>query len=380
MTSWRKIPLAEFAAEKSGSIDPAKFPDELFDLYSIPAFDSGEPEVRLGSEIGSSKQIVHPKDILLSKIVPHIRRAWVVGHKRGRRLIASGEWIVFRGERLQPDFLRYFLLGNSFHTQFMQTVSGVGGSLVRARPSEVFKITLPVPPMAEQERIVELIDAADCLRNLRAEADRRSAALIPALFSKMFGDPVVGSHGWRTEELRQLGRVVTGGTPPGTKEEMFGGDIPFITPGDLERNTREPARYLTEAGSAEVRIVRAGSTLVCCIGATIGKTDLTWKISAFNQQINAIEWGKEIEDEFGVACLKQCADVVVRQASKTALPILKKSLFERIRIPVPPLPLQKEFSERVGEIRAMESAQVASRERVESLFQSMLHRAFNGEL
>jgi type I restriction enzyme S subunit len=51
-----------------------------------------------------------------------------------------------------------------------------------------------------------------------------------------------------------------------------------------------------------------------------------------------------------------------------------------IRIPVPPLPLQNEFAERVTEIRELEAKQSASRERLDALFQSMLHRAFRGEL
>jgi type I restriction enzyme S subunit len=62
------------------------------------------------------------------------------------------------------------------------------------------------------------------------------------------------------------------------------------------------------------------------------------------------------------------------------LPILKKSLFERIQIPVPPLPLQKDFAVRVTEIRAVQTDQSASRKRLDDLFQSMLHRAFEGEL
>jgi hypothetical protein len=94
MKHWPTKTLGDFVAKKSGSVDPSKFPDEIFELYSIPAFDGGNPEVRHGREIGSSKQIVEPNDVLLSRIVPHIRRAWVVGENRGKRLIASGEWIV----------------------------------------------------------------------------------------------------------------------------------------------------------------------------------------------------------------------------------------------------------------------------------------------
>jgi type I restriction enzyme S subunit len=56
------------------------------------------------------------------------------------------------------------------------------------------------------------------------------------------------------------------------------------------------------------------------------------------------------------------------------------SFLENHPCPIPPLPLQNEFAQRVTEIRELETTQAASRQRLESLFQSMLHRAFNGEL
>lgn len=273
-------------------------------------------------------------------------------------------------------FLAYTLW---FHREDIARLAGTT-TFKEVNRRSLRKYQVPVPPLSEQERIVKLLDEADELRKLRAQADRRTAALIPALFHEMFGDPLANSRGWPTKNLRQLGRVVTGSTPPSAKEGMFGGKIPFITPGDLESNTWEPQRYVTKAGAAKSRTVRDGSSLVCCIGATIGKTDRVWKRSAFNQQINAVEWGEEVDDDFGVVCMKQCSNVVIRQGSSTALPILKKSLFEQIQIPVPPFPLQKEFAQRVAEIRAMEAEQATSRRRLGDLFQSMLHRAFRGGL
>src|SRR5204862_484319 len=100
-------------------------------------FDEGSPVVAPGNAIGSSKQVVAPGDILLSKIVPHIRRSWIVGPSRGRRMIASGEWIVFRSPHVDPRYLRQTLVSDPFHAHFMATVSGVGGSLLRARPVHV---------------------------------------------------------------------------------------------------------------------------------------------------------------------------------------------------------------------------------------------------
>jgi type I restriction enzyme S subunit len=83
---------------RTPSIDPASSPDEAFTLYSVPAFDAGTPDILAGRQIGSAKQVVQSDDVLLSRIVPHIRRAWVV-NGASTRTIASGEWIVFRSER-----------------------------------------------------------------------------------------------------------------------------------------------------------------------------------------------------------------------------------------------------------------------------------------
>jgi type I restriction enzyme, S subunit len=193
---WEVVQLKEVMASRTGSVDPSKFPDESFDLYSIPAFDIGKFEVREGSEIGSTKQIVQTGDVLLSKIVPHIRRAWIVGPQNDRRLIASGEWIVFRDKRFYPPYLRQLLISDLFHSQFMATVAGVGGSLLRARPAQVAQIAIPLPPLPEQKRIAAILDSADAIRNKRKAAIAKLDQLAQSVFLEMFGDPVRNEKGW----------------------------------------------------------------------------------------------------------------------------------------------------------------------------------------
>lgn len=188
MSALDKIALGEIMALKIGSVDPSKFHDEVFDLYSIPAFDSGKPEIIDGSKIGSAKQIVQPGDVLLSKIVPHIRRSWIVGENQGRRLIGSGEWIVFRSKKVHPEYLRHVLVADPFHVQFMSTVSGVGGSLLRARPAQVAGIEIPLPPLDEQRRIAAILDKADAIRRKRQESIRLTEEFLRSTFLEMFGD------------------------------------------------------------------------------------------------------------------------------------------------------------------------------------------------
>lgn len=207
MSAATSIALERIMPPRLGSVDPSTFPDEEFDLYSIPAFDQGKPEVLQGSAIGSAKQIVQPADVLLSRIVPHIRRAWVVGDDRGRRIIASGEWIVFRGENIEPRYLRHVLVGDSFHAEFMRTVSGVGGSLLRARPAYVAKIKIPLPSLPEQRRIAAILDKADELRAKRRAALAQLDRLTQSIFLDMFGDPIRNDRDW---PIKPVGHFVAG--------------------------------------------------------------------------------------------------------------------------------------------------------------------------
>ena len=189
MTNVRELELGELMPkERRSSVNPADYPGEAFELLSIPAYDRGAAEIALGSEIGSTKQAVQPGDVLLSKIVPHIRRAWVVEQSSGSRQIASSEWIVFRSKEVDARYLRHFLISDRFHRQFMQTVSGVGGSLLRARPKYVAKIRIPIPPLEEQRRIAAILDRASQIDALCDTAIDQHRALDESLFLHFFAD------------------------------------------------------------------------------------------------------------------------------------------------------------------------------------------------
>ncbi len=194
----------------------------------------------------------------------------------------------------------------------------------------------------------------------------------------MSGDPATNSRKWPVKRLKDLGQVITGGTPPSSKEGMFDGPIPFITPGDLE--SEEPVRRsVTEAGAKEVNVVRAGATLVCCIGATIGKVGIAQKDSAFNQQLNAVVWGNNISDNYGYEVMRFFKPTIISWGASTTLPILKKSSFEQIEIPVPPVPLQELFTDRLKHISNLKGLHKSALLGFDNLFNALQSRAFAGE-
>ena len=390
MSRASSIALGDIMATKSGSVDPSKFTGEIFDLYSIPAFDLGEPEVVAGSEIGSAKQVVEPGDVLLSKIVPHIRRSWIVGKQRGRRIIASGEWIVFRSERANPDYLRQVLVGDPFHTQFMNTVAGVGGSLLRARPAHVAKISIPLPPLAEQRRIAEVLDRAEALRAKRRAALAQLDSLTQSLFLDLFGDPSTNPKGFPKKPLDSLVReddtINYGVVQPGDDLEE---GVPLVRVGDLIEEKVRHSELKRIAPSIEAAYkrsrLRGNEVLLVCVGATAGLVAIADEtVKGFNiaRAIARIPVAESCIPVFIAAYLR--TDWTQRyfqnELRTVAQPTLNIKQICELPVVLPPIPLQREFARRVTAVEALKTAQRASLAELDALFATLQHRAFRGEL
>jgi type I restriction enzyme S subunit len=104
-SGWVHVRLEELGMVPTVIIDPSKEPNKEWELWSVPSFPTGRPEILMGAQIGSTKQRVHEGDILLCKINPRINRVWIVGKANGIEQIASSEWIVFRQPEVDPRFL-----------------------------------------------------------------------------------------------------------------------------------------------------------------------------------------------------------------------------------------------------------------------------------
>ena len=261
----------------------------------------------------------------------------------------------------------------------------------RSLPNDIF-LSLPVlvPPLAEQERIVKLLDEADELRKLRAHADRRTAALISALFHGMFGDPATNPKGWPIQTAGELMKSCEYGTSKKANEAGLG--VPVLRMGNVTTDGQLDLEDLKTVelsdDELEKQELEAGDVLFNRTNSRelVGKTGM-WdgrcKAVAASYFIR-VRFGSEVEHPqhftafMNLPFMKKRLAEIARGAVGQAN--INSQELKSIKLPLPPLALQKEFAQRVAEIRALETAQATSRTRLDALFQSMLHRAFNGEL
>ena len=229
-----KLTVADINQYSGTTINPPDNPDEVYELYSVPSFDSQYPEIIKGSEIGSSKITVEDGDVLVCKINPRFNRVWVVKHHTDHPLLASSEWIVVRNSKMDSNYLKWYFSSPTFRNLLVSQVAGIGGSLTRAQPKQVAKYPVPIVDICEQRRIAAVLNKVSGLIAKRREQLDKLDELVKARFVEMFGDPVSNPYNWEKVSLSELADIRIG--PFGSllhKEDYIEGGHPLVNPSHI---------------------------------------------------------------------------------------------------------------------------------------------------
>jgi len=293
------------------------------------------------------------------------------------------------GPSIIPRFGAYWLRGPSFQAWRLSQCQGA--NIQNLRKTDLEAIHVPVPPVPEQKHIIAILDAAEDLRRLREQADRRTADLIPAMFHEMFGDPATNPKGWPELSLNEL-CTVKGGKRLPKGDEYATEPTPFryIRVTDFSGGMIDESRLLylkTETQKQISRYTVGGGDIIISIAGTIGLTAVVPpSLGGANLTENAAKLEAKSAGAYDPVFLCESLRTTHAQGqigSHTGqVTIGKLALFriEKLMVILPPLSLQRDFADRVAGIRIMELGQAASRRRLDDLFQSLLHRAFQGDL
>lgn len=178
--------IGEINHYASENVNPARFPEQYFELYSVPHFSEGHPEIIKGKDVGATKQVVQEGDVLICKINPRINRVWKVTRHTDYPLIASSEWVIVRNADLNADYLTYYFSSPKFRVLVNSELTGMGGSLIRAQPKQIRRYSVPVPDKEEQHFVVRNLALLDHLISLRQQQAEKLDELVKARFVDMF--------------------------------------------------------------------------------------------------------------------------------------------------------------------------------------------------
>jgi type I restriction enzyme S subunit len=144
---WKRSTLSEACQWSRASINPADQPNEQFEHFSIPAFDSGRrPSQDFGSAIKSLKFKVPRESVLVSKLNPAISRVWLPS-PRTNRAVCSTEFLVgVTNPPIRQSWLYLFFLSARVREAMIEQASGTSNSHQRVRPVDLDRLAVVVPP------------------------------------------------------------------------------------------------------------------------------------------------------------------------------------------------------------------------------------------
>ena len=167
-------------------------------------------------------------------------------------------------------------------------------------------------------------------------------------------EPEIHPDSWSRKQVRELGAVVTGGTPSTYISEYWNGDHPWITPTDISsrRDLYESERMISDAGLRAVRALPPNTVLVTCI-ASIGKNAILRTVGASNQQINAVIPNASNNVDFLFYLFESAKKYLAASAGTTATSIVSKAAFQSLEFLIPPLPEQRAIAEALSDVDAL---------------------------
>lgn len=158
--------------------------------------------------------------------------------------------------------------------------------------------------------------------------------------------------GWKEVKIADLGRVVTGKTPPTVDKSYFGGEYKFVSPKDLDFDSRFIKQTLTKITEKSIlkfknQVLPRNSVMFTSLSYGFGKIGITRDICLTNQQINSIIVNENHNYDFVYYLLRYSKDRILSYNAGIVTPIIPKSLFEKIKVFVPE---SREVEEKIGAI------------------------------
>lgn len=378
------VELGEVARIETGTTPSTKNPE--YHGGKIPFVKPGDldyqPKVIFEAEtyvtdLGAQQARLIPKNGVMVCCIGSLGKLAIAG----KDMITNQQInsVIFNEDVIDPKFGAYFLSTQKKELEHLASSTTVA----IVNKTNFSRIKIPLPSLSEQKAIVAKLDRAQRLIDIDRQMLVKYDELIQSVFLEMFGDPVRNEKGWERRAIKELGKVVTGNTPPRKNPNNYGSEIEWIKTSNIVENELYPTKaeeYLSKKGKEIGRIIPRNSIIVCCIAgslSSIGKCSIVDRELAINQQINAIIPDfKILTTNFLFTQLVVGKKMIQEASTKSMKGMISKSNFEKIELIVPDIESQKNFDEIFNEIISELINNRLIEKKSQDLFSSLLQEAF----
>lgn len=288
-----------------------------------------------------------------------------------------------------PYLYRFFK-----YNKLKSKAQAVGAIYKNLNTDQIKGIQIPLPPFPQQQKIANILDAADALKQNNKALIAKYDELTQALFLDMFGDPVSNPKGWEMKlvenvALNEKNSIKAGPFGSSLKKEFYV-DKGFKIYGQeqvIKDDMSYGNYYINEVKYKELESckVKAGDILISLVG-TYGKISIIPEIfeeGIINPRLMKLTPNKKIIRPDYLKYLLQ-SEYVGRQLKLQSrggtMDIINVGIIRKVTIPLPPINVQNQFLERMFIINEQKYIAQKSLEKSEELFNSLLQKAFKGEL
>lgn len=381
---WKTVKLGDVCA-----LDKQSYGGSSLPYIGMEDVDSGGTGRFFGSReaqtVKSNTFQFGPQHLLYGRLRPYLNKVLLPdfeGH------CSTEIFPVLCKDELDRSFLFYWLTSASVVEKINKTCTGA--RMPRANFKEVLKFNFRLPPLEEQKRIVAILDEAfEGIEKAQANA-QQNLANARELFENGLQTIFLNKKEiWEEKRLNQLGEIQTGYTPKTIDKTNFGDFIPFIKPGDFrpDGSLSYSNQGLSKTGIKQSRIIKNGSVLMVCIGATIGKVGVCNRDIATNQQINSLKPYKGVSERFLYyqMLIPSFQQDVIHNSGQATLPIINKGKWSGLKVLIPrseqeQTEIVKRLDMLLEQSQRLEAIYEQKLKDLAELKQSLLQKAFSGEL
>ena len=343
-------------------------------------------------EVEGSYTYFGENDLLLAKITPCFENGKIGIAKDLVNGVGFGssEYVVFRcKESIYPEYLYYFLSREEFRVEGARVMSGAVGHK-RVPKDFIENYEIPLPTLAEQKRIVAILDRAFAvIDKAKANAEKNlqnAKELFESYLNGVF-DPSTSSgqrkgERWEEKKLSEVCTLIMGQSPAGETYNIAGDGVPLIN-GPVEFGKEPFSKTIKSKFTTDpTKYCKEGDLILCVRGSTTGRINIAGFDACIGRGVAAIRYSKN--QPWLNYFILSSRQRIYEMGTGATFPNVSGEILKNLLIPIPPLQAQKEIvlklealSAKTNKLEVLYMQKIAD---LDELKKSILQKAFAGEL